>query len=86
VVDEPEATALGAALLGGVGAGVWPNLDSALAALDRRVHVVAPDIALVESYRRVRETVFDRLQSALRPFNQELIKIADGSLLAKAPR
>src|SRR5581483_11229510 len=31
VIDEPEATALGAALLGGVAAEVYPNLDEALA-------------------------------------------------------
>src|SRR5262249_51853616 len=30
VVDEPEATAMGAAMLGGVAAGIWPDLDAAL--------------------------------------------------------
>ena len=34
VIDAPEATALGAALLGGIAAGVWPNL-AARAGCDR---------------------------------------------------
>ena len=51
VVDAPEATALGAALLGGVAGGLWPDLDVALATLDRREHVVEPDEKLVSLYQ-----------------------------------
>ena len=42
VVDEPEATALGAALLAGIAAGVYRDLDEALAGLERREHVIEP--------------------------------------------
>ncbi len=59
VVDASEATALGAALLGGVAAGLWPNLDVALAGLDRREHVVEPDDDLVRLYRDMRQSAFE---------------------------
>ena len=39
VVDEPEATALGAALFAGVAAGLFPTFDAALAGLDRKEHM-----------------------------------------------
>jgi len=74
-VDEPEATALGAALLGGVAAGVWPDLDAALAALERRDHVVEPDPALVERYDALHESVFARFQATLKPLNRELANL-----------
>jgi xylulokinase len=72
VVDEPEASALGAALLGGVAAGLWPDLDAALADLDRRDHVVEPQREQVERYDALRETVFAALQPALKPLNRAL--------------
>jgi xylulokinase len=76
VVDASEATALGAALLGGVAAGLWPNLEVALAALNRREHSVEPDEALVRLYRDMRRSVFDRLQSILWPVDAKLMGIA----------
>jgi xylulokinase len=79
VVDEPEASALGAALLGGVAAGLWPDLDAALAGLDRRDHVVEPQRGLVERYDALRATVFEPLQPALRPLNRALTSQAQGS-------
>ncbi len=77
VVDVSEATALGAALLGGVAAGLWPNLEAALAALNRREHVVEPDERLVGLYRELRHSVFDGLQPTLWPVDSELVKIAE---------
>ena len=64
VVDEPEATALGAALLGGVAAGVYRDLDEALTRLDRREHVVEPD-GEAAFYDALRTRVFEQLQPAL---------------------
>jgi len=69
VVDEPEASALGAALLGGIAAGLWPDLDAALAGLDRRDHVVEPRHDLVERYDALRESVFAPIYGALKPLN-----------------
>ncbi len=77
VVDASEATALGAALLGGIAAGLWPNLEVALAALDRREHVVEPEANLVRLYQDVRRSAFDRMQSILWPVDSELTRIAE---------
>lgn len=82
VVDEPEATALGAALLGGVGAGLWPDLDAALAALDRRELVVEPDPVLLQQYRGMRERLFEESEVLLNPLNQKLADI--GATLRQA--
>ena len=77
VVDASEATALGAAVLGGVAAGLWPNLDAALSALDRHEHVVEPQANLVRLYRSVRREAFDQLQSVLWPVDSALTRIAE---------
>jgi xylulokinase len=71
VVEEPEATALGAALLGGVAAGIYRDLDEALAGLDRREHIVEPDGEAV-FYDELRTRVFEQLQPALRGINRAL--------------
>ena len=76
VVDATEATALGAALLGGVAAELWPDLETALSALNRREHSVEPDEQLVGLYRNIRRSVFDQLQSILWPVDAELARIA----------
>jgi xylulokinase len=72
VMDEAEATALGAALLGGVAAGVWPDVDAAVAGLDRRIRIVEPDPAWMEVYASRYERVFVGLQAALKTANNQL--------------
>ena len=79
VVDDAEATTLGAALLGGVAAGLWPDLDAALAELERRDHVVAPQRGVIDRYDALRTTVFEPLQPALKPLNRALAEQAQGS-------
>ncbi len=71
VVEEPEATALGAALLGGIAAGVFPSLDAALAGLERTEFVVEPD-GTVERYATLRRMVFEGLHARMRPINRSL--------------
>ena len=75
VVDEPEATALGAALLGGVAAGVFTGLADALARIERSEHVVEPD-GSAEAYARLKAMVFDRLHDTVQPINRALAEIA----------
>jgi xylulokinase len=79
VVDEPEATSLGAALLGGVAAGLWPDLDAALAALDRRDHSVDPQADLAAFYETLYETGYRGLQATLKPINRTLGGLAAGA-------
>jgi xylulokinase len=71
VVDEAEATALGAALLGGIAAGVYRDLDEALAGLERREHVVEPD-GDAGPYEELRARVFEQLHPALKGVNRAL--------------
>jgi autoinducer 2 (AI-2) kinase len=49
VSASPESSALGAALCAGVGAGVWPSLDAAAAALPPR-KAIEPDAARAARY------------------------------------
>jgi xylulokinase len=74
VIDEAEATALGAALLGGIAAGVYRDLDEALAKLDRHEHVVEPD-GDVAIYEELRTGVFERLHPALKGVNRALAQV-----------
>ncbi|HTW45473.1 MAG TPA: xylulokinase [Acidobacteriaceae bacterium] len=50
VLVAEEGAAFGAALLAGVGAGGWPDLDSACAAAIEVAQQIAPDPAAVERY------------------------------------
>ncbi len=79
VIDQPEATALGAALLAGIAAGLWPHLDAALAAIERREHIVEPDPEWVAIYAKIRRCAFDPLQDALKPFNEAVAKLPETS-------
>jgi xylulokinase len=80
VIDEPEATALGAALLGGVAGGVYANLDEGLAALERHEHLVEPD-ADAARYEMLRTAVFAPVQGALKTVN-EAIALSQGRISA----
>ncbi|MCP4383890.1 MAG: FGGY-family carbohydrate kinase, partial [Hyphomicrobiales bacterium] len=68
VVEEPEPTALGAALLGGVAAGLFPSLEAALPDLDRSQFVVEPD-GTAARYEHLRTMVFADIHARLRPVN-----------------
>ena len=72
ILDQPEATALGAALLGGLAAGVWPDLDGALAALDQPHHEVLPNPQWAETYERAYREVHLQLAPALRNINRSI--------------
>jgi xylulokinase len=72
IVDEPESTALGAALLGGVAAGIFPDVETAVSGLERRESVVEPDPRIAERYDQLRETVFEPASGALKPVESAL--------------
>jgi len=74
VIDEADATALGAALLGGVAAGLWPDLDTALGAIDQPHHQVAPDPAWTRAYAEMYETIYRKLYPALAPISHDLTR------------
>lgn len=75
VVDELEATGLGAALLGGIAAGIWPDLPAALANTTRRERVIHPDPDWVARYGDLYDRVYTSLYPALRPINHRLAEV-----------
>jgi len=76
VLAEAEATALGAALLGGIAAGLWRDLDAARAGLLQEIVTIDPVPGWVERYAALHEAVYAGLYAALRPVNQALARLA----------
>ncbi len=73
LTNTEEGPALGAALLAGVGAGVWPSVERACAATITETLVVAPS-GNAERYAPARK-VFERLYSELRGSNSALAEV-----------
>jgi len=67
--DMPEVTALGAALLGGLAAGLWHDLKSALQDLAHRPDQTEPDAEWVDIYEQKYQQVYRKAYTALRPLN-----------------
>jgi xylulokinase len=72
VVDESESTALGAALLGGVAAGLYADVEAAVAGLDRKDRIVEPEPKIAARYEALREGVFAPASGALKPLESAL--------------
>jgi xylulokinase len=72
VIDEPEATALGAALLGGLAAQVWPDIDAAQFAIAQPRHVIEPEAAWVTLYDDLFESVHRRFYATVAPLSHAL--------------
>jgi xylulokinase len=66
VVDVPEATAVGAALLAGVGVGVYPSVQVASASIRRGADQYLPDPTAHATYDRLFERIYLKLYPALR--------------------
>jgi xylulokinase len=77
VPQVAEAVALGAALLAGVGAGLYPDADTAAAGVQRPVRTVTPDPVAVAQYARAR-LVYQQLYPALRDVNQAILALREG--------
>ncbi|MCB9139128.1 MAG: carbohydrate kinase [Caldilineaceae bacterium] len=69
VAELADATALGAALLGGVGAGVYRDIADAAAHVDAPVTSVEPIAAWSELYAGIYRDVYQPLCAALQPIN-----------------
>jgi L-fuculokinase len=66
VTDNPEVTLLGAAILAGIGAGIYRNADDALSGMSFPMTVYEPDREQHEQYRAFNETVFAGIAPALK--------------------
>lgn len=67
-----EATCLGAALLGGMGAGIYRDAADALAALQHATTQVEPTAADVLVYETIYAEVYTKLYAALMPLHHRL--------------
>ncbi len=74
IIAEPEATSLGAALMAGIAAGLWPDLRHALAEIERKRFVVDPRPEWIDQYDALFRTVHARLYAATEPIHAALAK------------
>lgn len=64
VVEMAESTGLGAAILGGLAAGVFPDLKTALGGLVCDEVTIEPDPSLVDAYARRYATIYQGIREA----------------------
>ncbi len=77
VTQVSEAASRGAAMLGGLGAGVYPDVAAALQLLRRESTRVEPAAEQVGVYDAIYQRVYRALYPALRPFHQTLQQIKE---------
>jgi xylulokinase len=75
VVEAQEATALGAALLGGLGAGVYEGVDDAVAAMRYGQQEIAPEPIDVPVYETIYNKVYQRFYPSVAPLSQAISDI-----------
>jgi xylulokinase len=72
VVNAEEATALGAALLGGLGAGVYKDVDEAVGAMRYGQYEIAPELSDVPVYETIYHEVYQRFYPSVAPLSQAI--------------
>jgi xylulokinase len=75
VVEAEEATALGAALLGGLGAGVYADVDDAVGAMRYGQQEIAPEPADVPVYETIYRDVYRRFYPSIAPLSQAISEL-----------
>lgn len=76
VVEFEEAASLGAALLAGVGAGVYADVEEASGAVNLKTRSIArPSQALVDFYERAFHEVHERLYPQVAPLSHAIIEL-----------
>lgn len=84
VLEINEATALGAALLGGIAAGVYSGVADAVAAVQHQRRLVEPDPGHVPIYDEIFDRVYRTLYPILSPVSHSLLDIEDNRMVATA--
>jgi xylulokinase len=80
ILDLDEATALGAALLGGIGAGLYPNFSAAVAALRYNRTQVDPITDQLPIYDAIFQAVYRHLYPALSPISHAITELPTNNL------
>jgi xylulokinase len=83
--EMAEATALGAALLGGCAADVFPDLASALDGLHTNDRMVEPEPTWIPRYDAHYRAVYRPAYAALRPLHHAARALSDGRAVADKP-
>ncbi len=82
--EVSEAVTLGAAILAAVGAGLYPSIAAAAAAMVRTSSVVEPDLAATEVYRPYLELYRDSYE-AMRPLMWRSTELANDAWSKQGP-
>lgn len=69
-----ETAALGAALLAGIGAGEFHDIEDALRSLDYTMHTIHPEEQLTASYDYLFREVYSKIYMSIRDINQVITK------------
>jgi xylulokinase len=81
VLELEEAGALGAAMLGGIAAGIYASVDDAVAAIERTDRVIEPEPEAVARYNPIFRDVYQGIYEAIRPFNHRFFDLFTGTEL-----
>ncbi len=73
IVEMPESVSLGAAILGGIGAGVYASLADALDRIRPAVRSIAPNPDWTDLYEARFREVYQPARAALRPLHHALV-------------
>ncbi|MCE5285965.1 MAG: xylulose kinase [Pelosinus sp.] len=71
-LDIPEVVTLGAAMLAGLGAGIYKDSADAVQQVDRREVVFEPDMVNHQKYRAIYEGVYKHLYSSVKELNHKI--------------
>ncbi|MHA1564232.1 MAG: FGGY-family carbohydrate kinase [Alphaproteobacteria bacterium] len=71
-----ESTSLGAAIFGGIAAGIYRNVDHALEHTSRPPHIIEPNPAWNEHYAELYDYAYRHLADTLRETNRRLYSLA----------
>ncbi|MBA2521029.1 MAG: carbohydrate kinase, partial [Chloroflexia bacterium] len=72
VIEVEEATALGAAILGGLAAGVYADSDTAVGAMRYDRRDIVPDPVDADQYDMIYRGVYQRLYPAVAPLSHAI--------------
>ena len=71
----PEAAALGAAMLAGLGAGIYKNPADAVGRVQHPEKIYMPNEEKHKKYRKIYEALNKNLYKALAGFNKEIAEV-----------